>query len=66
MTSLLTKRQGYGLSSFITPWIVKSGYVDPLMTNMGLMVLFTLMAVPLYFWGKSLRRLTKDSFVHQR
>jgi len=57
---------GYGLSAFITPWILKNGYVDPLMTNMGLTVMFTLMAVPLYFWGKSLRHLTKDSFVHRR
>jgi hypothetical protein len=56
---------GYGFSKFITPWIIKDGYVAPIMLNMCLIVLWCLFAIPFYFWGKTCRKWTAKSDVHQ-
>lgn len=55
---------GYGLSEFITSWIIKDGYVPPIMTNASLILLFSLLAIPFYFFGKTFRRWSKNSSVH--
>lgn len=55
---------GYGFSVFITPWIIKSGYIPPIMTNGSLVLLFCLFGVVFYFFGKTFRRWTKNSSVH--
>lgn len=55
---------GYGFSKFITPWSESSGYVDPIMTNAALGFLWTLFFIPLFFWGKKCRRLSRNSSVH--
>ncbi|KAJ5609578.1 MFS transporter [Penicillium herquei] len=55
---------GYGFSKFITNWSQKSGYIDPIMMNMCLNLLFCLFAIPLYFWGKTCRKWTRNSTVH--
>ncbi|KAJ5884696.1 Major facilitator superfamily domain general substrate transporter [Penicillium taxi] len=56
---------GYGFSEFITPWIIKSGFVDPIMLNMSLTTLWCLFAIPLYFYGKKFRGWTAKSSVHK-
>ena len=56
---------GYGFSKFITPWVLKDGYVPPVMTNMSLMTLWCLFGIFFWFVGKKLRILTKNSKVHQ-
>lgn len=56
---------GYGMSEFITPWVDKSGFIPPIMTNCGLVTLFCLMGIPFYYYGKTFRRWTKDSSVHR-
>lgn len=56
---------GYGFSKFLTPWIVKSGYVPPIMTNMSLTTLWCLFGVAFYFFGKHCRRWSKHSSVHR-
>ncbi|KJY01741.1 mfs transporter like protein [Zymoseptoria brevis] len=56
---------GYGFSKFLTPWIVKSGYVPPIMTNMSLTTLWCLFGVAFYFFGKHCRRWSKYSSVHR-
>ncbi|TAQ90917.1 hypothetical protein B7494_g814 [Chlorociboria aeruginascens] len=55
---------GYGFSKFITPWIVKSGYIPPIMTNMALVTLFCLSAVIFWYYGKTFRKWTRNSKVH--
>lgn len=55
-----------GVSQFLIPWIEKSGYVAPLMVNAGLTILFTLGgSIFLWFFGKTLRRWTKNSYIHR-
>jgi hypothetical protein len=56
---------GYGVSKFITSWIAKSGYIEPIMVNNGLTLLWVIGGgVSLYFWGKTVRRWTKDSWYY--
>lgn len=56
---------GYGMSKFLNDWIVKIGYIGPLMTiaalSLGCMLLG---AVPLYFYGKKVRGWSAGSSVH--
>lgn len=52
-----TERQDYsdillGLSRFLSPWIIKSGYVKPIMCNMGLTVLWCGFGLLFYFKGR--------------
>jgi hypothetical protein len=56
---------GYGLSDFITPWVIKAGYVPPIMLNMSLTTLWCLFAVVMYVYGKQFRRWTKNDRVHR-
>lgn len=55
---------GYGFSKFITPWTIKDGYVPAIMTNMSLILLWCLFGILFWFYGKSFRRMTKNSKVH--
>lgn len=55
---------GYGFSKFITPWTIQSGYLPPIMTNMGLMILWCSTAIIFGFYGKTFRRWTRNSKVH--
>ncbi|KAH7150563.1 major facilitator superfamily domain-containing protein [Dactylonectria estremocensis] len=56
---------GYGMGKFITPWTIKAGFIPAFMTNMALTVLWCLIGSVFYFYGKTFRRWTKDSGVHQ-
>lgn len=57
---------GYGVSVFIVPWIEKAGFITPFMVIMGMTIGFTLVpGVLLWLFGKKVRRLTKDSYVHR-
>ncbi|KAI9877678.1 MAG: hypothetical protein M1830_003158 [Pleopsidium flavum] len=56
---------GYGFSKFITPWIISSGYVPPIMTNMGLVTLWCLFGVLCWWKGKRFRFWSRDSKVHR-
>jgi len=55
---------GYGFSKFITPWIIKSGYIPPIMTNMSLITLWCLTGIVFWFFGKTFRKWTRNSKVH--
>ncbi|OBT79914.1 hypothetical protein VF21_01585 [Pseudogymnoascus sp. 05NY08] len=55
---------GYGLSQFLNPWIVKSGYVLPIMVNTALTLFFICLAIPLFFYGKRVRYWSANSTVH--
>lgn len=47
---------GYGFSKFITPWVEKSGFIPPIMTNGSLVLLWCLFGVLFYYKGKTFRR----------
>lgn len=55
---------GYGISKFVTPWIVKVGFIAPILTNMALTVVFCATGVLFWFMGKRFRGWTKESKVH--
>lgn len=56
---------GYGFAEFITPWVMKDGFVPPIMTNMSLVTLWCLFGFLFYFKGKTFRRWSKNSGVHK-
>ncbi|RNJ54675.1 hypothetical protein D7B24_009498 [Verticillium nonalfalfae] len=55
---------GYGMGKFITPWTIKSGFIPVFMTNMALTVFWCGLGVVFYFHGKTFRRWTRNSKVH--
>ncbi|KAK5133559.1 hypothetical protein LTR08_007598 [Meristemomyces frigidus] len=56
---------GYGFSEFITPWVMKSGFVPPIMTNMCLITLWCSFGFVFYYYGKTFRRWSKNDSVHR-
>jgi len=55
---------GYGVGKFITPWIEQSGYIPVFMVNMALTTIWCLFGIVFYFYGKAMRRWSKNSKVH--
>lgn len=56
---------GYGVSKFITPWSIESGFMPPILLNMALITLFSGSGIIFWFWGKKFRGITAGSFVHK-
>ncbi|KAE9982096.1 hypothetical protein EG328_011199 [Venturia inaequalis] len=56
---------GYGIGKFITPWAEKKGFIAPIMTNTALVTLWCLFGILFYYKGKTFRRWSKNSKVHQ-
>jgi hypothetical protein len=57
---------GYGISIFFTPWIIKSGYIPPIMMNMSLTTLWCLTGIIFWYFGKIFRKWTRNSKVHSK
>jgi hypothetical protein len=55
---------GYGFSKFITPWSIKSGFIPPIMLNMSLIFLRCCFGILFYFVGKTFRKWSRNSSVH--
>ncbi|KAH8819316.1 serine/threonine kinase 16 [Xylogone sp. PMI_703] len=56
---------GFGMTYFVNDMAVEHGYIAPVMLLMGLTVGIPIVfGTILWFWGKSLRRLTRKSKVH--
>lgn len=55
---------GYGFSKFITPWSIKDGFIPPIMLNMGLIFLWCSFGILFYFFGKTFRKWSRNSSVH--
>ncbi|EME82910.1 uncharacterized protein MYCFIDRAFT_203446 [Pseudocercospora fijiensis CIRAD86] len=56
---------GYGFAEFITPWVVKSGFIPPIMTNMSLITLWCSFGFLFYYSGKTFRRWSRNDSVHR-
>ncbi|KAL4808585.1 major facilitator superfamily domain-containing protein [Aspergillus unguis] len=55
---------GFAMTYWVPPMIERDGYMTPLMVWFVFTVAPMLLALPLYFWGKKLRALTRNSPVH--
>jgi hypothetical protein len=55
---------GYGFSKFITNWAEEDGFIPPIMTNASLILLWCLFGILFYYKGKTFRRWSKNSGVH--
>lgn len=55
---------GYGLSNFVPRWVEQDGFLKPIMLNMCLTTLWCACAVVFYIWGKTFRKWTANSKVH--
>lgn len=56
---------GWGYSQYITTWTEKDGFIPCIMLNASLILLFALMAIPMFYLGKTFRRWTRNSSVHR-
>ena len=56
---------GFGMSYWVPSLTEQQGQFVPTMVQFGLVIGPMVFALPLYFWGKSLRRITKNSSVHR-
>jgi hypothetical protein len=52
-----------GFSKFITPWIMADGYIPPIMANMALTLLWCLLGIVFWFYGKIFRKWTRNTKV---
>lgn len=55
---------GFAMSYWVSPLAAREGWIPPTMVEFALTVGPMLLGIPIYLFGKSLRRLTRDSKVH--
>jgi hypothetical protein len=56
---------GFGMSYWVPPLAMREGYISPAMVEFALTIAPVLLAIPVYFYGKKLRTMTRNSSVHQ-
>jgi MFS family permease len=56
---------GYGYSKYINTWAADDGFIPPIMTNASLILLWCLFGILFYYKGKTFRRWSRNSKVHQ-
>jgi len=56
---------GFCLSYWVFDVMATRGWVAVYMTQFAVSMFPVVLTVPLYFWGKNLRRWTKDSSLHR-
>lgn len=56
---------GFSMSYWVAPLAAREGLITPAMVEFALTIGPMLLALPLYFFGKRLRAMTRDSSVHQ-
>jgi hypothetical protein len=56
---------GFGMSYWVPPLAAREGYISPAMVEFALTIGPILLTIPVYFYGKKLRRMTKNSSVHR-
>lgn len=65
VATVLKNTCGFGMSYWVPPMSAQQGYIPPAMVEFALTIGPLLLTVPLYFYGKKLRELTKNSGVHK-
>ncbi|OJJ96092.1 hypothetical protein ASPACDRAFT_35146 [Aspergillus aculeatus ATCC 16872] len=55
---------GFAMSYWVMPMAARRGWLVPTMVEFSLTIGPLLLGIPMYFFGKSLRRLTRNSRVH--
>ena len=63
--TVLKNSLGFGMSYWLPPLVARVGYLTPIMINLALTIGPAVFAIPMYFYGKNLRKLTKDSSLHK-
>lgn len=56
---------GFAMSYWVSSLAASEGLITPVMVEFALVIGPLLCAVPLYFYGKKLRIMTKDSPMHK-
>lgn len=56
---------GFAMSYWVPQLTASKGYLTPVMVQLGLVAGPLLFTLPVYFFGKSLRRMTRNSGVHK-
>ncbi|ORY24554.1 major facilitator superfamily domain-containing protein [Naematelia encephala] len=64
VATVLKNTCGFAMSYWVSPLAQRRGMIAPAMVQFALVVGPMLLGIPLYFYGKSLRRLTKNSHWH--
>lgn len=65
VATVLKNTQGFGMSYWVENLAAKHGYITVAMVQFGLLIGTCFLGIPIYIWGKDLRRLTKDSKMHR-
>jgi hypothetical protein len=65
VATVLKNTQGFGMSYWVVPLAAEHGFLTVALVQFALLVGACLIGVPMYFFGKSLRRMTKNSKMHQ-
>jgi hypothetical protein len=65
VATVLKNTCGFAMSYYVFPLAAKKGFITLAMVQFALTIGPALLTLPLYFYGKSLRRLTKNSALHR-
>ena len=65
VATVLKNTCGFAMSYWVSPLAAKDGLLTPTMVEFALTIGPIFMAIPLYFWGKNLRRITAKSSLHR-
>jgi len=65
VATVLKNTGGFAMSYWVPPLAAREGLFSPAMVEFALTIGPMLLAVPLYFFGKRLRKLTRNSAVHR-
>lgn len=66
VATVLKNVLGFSLSYWVFDIAASNGFVTVYMIQFAVSMLPFVLTIPLYFYGKSLRRLTKNSYIHKR
>jgi MFS family permease len=65
LASIVKDLWAYGVTIYLPRWIGQTGYITPIMVTYVVCLGPCVLAVPMYFFGKNLRKLTRNSYVHE-
>jgi hypothetical protein len=66
VATIIKNSCGFAMSFWVSPLVARQGMISVAGVQFALTVGPLILGIPIYFWGKNLRRLTKDSELHRR